>query len=87
MNMTTETVTTWADGYGLWSAKVTLPGGYGPQAMDREVSRLRRKARNAIRREVLAREAGPVRIRVQVVAQGLDDMNVMHSITFGEVPA
>lgn len=84
--MDTETVATWADGHGAWHARVTFPGrGYGPAHLDQHIDRIRAKARRAIRREILAREAGPVApIRVHVAAHDLDSMNVMRSITYAE---
>lgn len=80
-----ETVKTYADGFGCWAAKVSFPGGAGPQWMDANHSRIRAKARRAIRREILARENGPINpVRIEVIANNLDHMNLMHSITFKE---
>lgn len=79
-------VKTFADGYGRWNAKVILPyQGYGPHSLDKHFSNIRRKAREAIRKEILSRENGPIApVRVEVVNSNLDHMNVMHSITFRE---
>lgn len=81
-----ETVTTWADGFGTWHARVNFSGiGYGPAYLDQHIDRIRAKARRAIRREILARQAGPISpVRVHVTANDLDSMNVMRSITYSE---
>lgn len=82
-----ETVTTWADGFGIWHARVDFPApGYGPGFLDQHIDRIRAKARRAIRREILAREAGPIApVRVHVSANDLDSANRMRSLTFAEV--
>lgn len=84
-----ETVTTWADGFGIWHARVTFPSpGYGPDHLAANIDRIRAKARRAIRREILERAPRDARIgavRVHVSANSLDHMNVMRSITFAEV--
>lgn len=84
-----ETVTTWADGFGRWHARVNFGGiGYGPAYLDQHIGRIRARARRAIRRELLARESDPIRpVRVEVVANDLDAMNVMRSITYAEKEA
>lgn len=83
-----EVVTTWADGFGNWHAKVQFePPGYGNTHLAANIDRIRAKARRAIRREILARERGPIRpVRVHVSENDLDHMNVMRSITFAETP-
>lgn len=81
-----ETVHTLADSFGVWYARITFPdGGYGPDHLKANADRIRAKARRAIRRQILAREAGPIRpVRVEVVKNDVDHMNVMHSITYKE---
>ena len=59
-----DTVTTYADGFGLWHAVISCrDGGYGNAGewnLDRHWSRLRAMARRAIRRELAVRsEASP----------------------------
>lgn len=85
-NESKETVHRWADGFGVWYARITFPdGGYGPDYLEANADRIRLKARRAIRQEILAREAGPIRpVRVEVVKNDVDHMNVMHSITYKE---
>lgn len=82
-----ETVHTWADGFGVWHARVSFPSpGYGPSYLAERMAGIRARARRAIRAEILAREAGPAGpVRVEVTANELDHMNLMHSITFSEV--
>lgn len=82
-----ETVSTYADGLGIWHAKVSFPyPGYSPSYLAANIDRIRAKARRAIRREILQREAGPIGpIRIHVSANDLDHMNRMQSITFSEV--
>lgn len=86
-----ETVHTWADAFGIWHARVTFPGGYGPSHLGANIDRIRAKARRAIRREIVEREGKwhdpnlrGYRCAVHVVANDLDHMNLMHSITFAE---
>ncbi len=74
----TETVTTYADGFGRWHARVQFPEpGYGPQYLDANIDRIRAKARRAIRREMLAREfvGHDLVVRVEVVACDQDSLN------------
>jgi hypothetical protein len=79
-----ETVHTYADSFGCWAAKVSFDPA-GPAWMDANIDRIRAKARRAIRREILSRENGPINpVRVEVTANHLDHMNLMHSITFKE---
>lgn len=85
--MSDETVTTWADGFGSWHARVDFPyPGYGNVYMDENIDRIHAKARRAIRREILAREAGPIGpVRIHVAANDQDHMGRMRSITYAEV--
>lgn len=83
----TETVDTWANGFGVWHARVNfIEPGYGPQYLDSHIDRIRAKARRAIRRELLSRGAisRDWRVAVEVESSDLDSMNVMHSITYVE---
>ena len=87
--MSGETVTTWADGFGNWHAKVTFPApGYGPAYLEEHGARIRAKAQRAIKREIEKR-SGPAnwtgyRVRVQVEANELNAQNQMRSIVYGE---
>ena len=81
-----EIVTTSADAFGNWHAKVIFPApGYGPQYLDENADRIRAKARRAIRAEIAARQSSPVGpVRVEVKANSLDHLNRMRSITYSE---
>lgn len=84
---TDETVVTWADGFGTWHARVEFPfPGYGPQYLAENITRIRAKARRAIRRELVARyQVSPAyRLSIHIEANNLDHLNRMHSITFKE---
>lgn len=87
-----ETVTTWADGFGVWHSRITFPfPGYGPHFTDTQWDRIRAKGRRAIKREIVQRNAtrsnptmrGYV-CRIQVAHVDLDHMNRMQSVTFKE---
>jgi hypothetical protein len=71
--MSDLTVTTWADGFGTWHARVQRERGWGnvgADSLDAHWANLRRRARLAIRAEIEARESGPigpVRIEVEQV--------------------
>lgn len=85
---TGETVTTWCDGFGVWHARVNLPGiGYGDY-LGSQWDRIRAKARRAIRRELMARGelmAGYA-VRIQVVASHQHPGALTTtSVTFAEV--
>lgn len=84
--MDKESVTTWADGFGTWHAKITLPEGYGPDHMAHTMPRLRAKARRAIRRELNVRGAisDDYRLRITVESTDLSHMNTMYAVTFRE---
>lgn len=82
-----ETVTTWADAYGRWHARIDFPfPGYGPAHMNAHADRIRAKARRAIRRELESRgHAGEGwRCGVSVVDNSLDHLNRMQSMTYAE---
>lgn len=86
--MAPESVHTWADSFGVWHARVEFPSpGYGPDFLERNIDRIRAKARRAIRREIAGRERGPIGpVRVEVVRNDeLDHMNLMHGITYAEI--
>lgn len=77
-------IVTWADGFGLWYARVEL-GVKAPSDLLNPAS-LRTVARRAIRREIQARQAGEVApVRVFVYDNELDSMNRMLSITYKEL--
>lgn len=82
-----EIVSTWADGFGRWHARVQFPEpGYGRVQVEREADRVRARARRAIRRELAAREKlGPGwKCRVQIVDAITGPGLVMRSITYAE---
>lgn len=80
-----ETVNTWADSYGRWNARVDFNSSVGPYWLDQNSSRIRAKARRAIRREIEARQGDTVaRVRIEVSANRLNHMNQMTSITYRE---
>jgi len=87
MNKSYE-ITFWADGYGLWRAKATFPGvGLGNTGeAQRIVYNAMATAKKVIRREIRLREAPhPVRrLQYLVVANEIDHMNRIRSITIGE---
>lgn len=83
------TVKTWADGYGIWHARVSDPRGWG-NAGERNIARhidsIRATARRAIRREILAREDGPI-APVRLVVENTSDptgTGVIFAVTFKE---
>ena len=83
----TEMVATWADAHGRWHAKITLPGlGYGPSYLESRWDSIRRKARRAIRREIMARQSvgNGWRCRIEVVDGRLSHLNTALSFTFAE---
>ena len=84
--MEKERVSVWADGFGVWHATVAFPiPGYGPSRLAQEWDRIRAKARRAIRREILARERGPILpVRLAVVNANADHMNMTPRVTFKE---
>lgn len=81
-----ETVDTWADGFGAWHARVTFPlAGYDQAYLEANNARIRRKAQQAIRREICARQwERHFTCRVRVKESVLDSQNVMRSITYAE---
>ena len=96
----THTITTHADGFGNWHARVEFPehgyGNAGEHALERHWDTIRRSARRAIRREIVQREqrrgetlaqtSARIRpVRVEVEAQGIyASSNVWYSVTFKE---
>lgn len=86
-----EKITTWADGFGIWHARVTFPEpGYDSTKLaSHDRSRIRTRARLAIRSEIQQRQ-GEQRftVSVEVVESDQDDDGVTRSITYRErVPA
>ena len=79
-------VTTWADGYGVWHAKVTLAIATPSDTL--KIDNVRRVARRAIKRELEARAnrfglAGyKTKIGIDKTDLGAD--NRLYSITFVE---
>lgn len=84
-----ETVTTWADGFGIWHARVRFPApGYTPDELAESVDRLRRKARRAIRRALTERHAPtplrPTRVELHEKDEALGG-ELVRSLTYREV--
>lgn len=82
--MPRNSVTTWADGFGRWYAKVSI--GYPAQSDRVDSARLRAAARRAIRRQLAARDAMGAgwRLSVEVVANHVGADNRLYSITYAE---
>lgn len=82
-----ERVITYANGYGIWHARIEFPApGYGPAYLEASSDRIRAKARRAIRREVALREevSRTWICRLEISDNDLDPQNVMRSITYRE---
>jgi hypothetical protein len=82
-----NTITTYADGFGVWHARVTL--GYPAPCDALDGNSLRGAARRAIRRELEARAPRGglqgYRLRVEVAQNELGADNRLYSITYKEV--
>lgn len=85
--MSTNSIETSADGFGVWQAKVVFPERMPERMLS--VDNLRRVARRAIKRELMLRGecSADYRVRVEVWTTNLDAQNFLHSITFREVTA
>ena len=83
--MTKNKIETWADGYGVWHAKVTLAIATPSDTLP--IDNVRRVARRAIRREVEARQmvGDGYRFRIGIDKTVLGADNRFYSITFKEV--
>jgi nucleotide-binding universal stress UspA family protein len=79
-----NTITTWANGYGIWHAKVTL--GVATPSDTLNSASVRAVARRAIKREIEARQhkGSPWPLRIEVVANELGADNRLYSITYAE---
>jgi hypothetical protein len=77
-------VTTWADGFGVWHAKVHLAIATPSDTLP--IDSVRRVARRAIRREVEARQivGQGYRFNIEVDKTDLGADNRFYSITFRE---
>lgn len=86
-NRYNEQVTTWADGFGIWHAKITFPQpGHETTSLTPHAQRLRHKARRAIRNEITSRgENGPGWICRIEIADIEAANQVTTSITYREV--
>ena len=79
-------VETWADGYGVWHAKVTLAIATPSDTLN--IDNVRRVARRAIKRELMARQSleslygYKTKIGIDKTDLGAD--NRLYSITFVE---
>lgn len=84
--MSDLTAHTWADGFGVWHARIGLPGnGYTPQQLEANKERIRSKARRAIRREIGIRQAPQsFTVHLQVAGSDLGANNLTRSITYKE---
>lgn len=78
-------VTTWADGYGVWHAKVTLAIATPSDTL--KIDNVRRVARRAIKRELEARQivGEGYRFKIGIDKTDLCADNRLYSLTFKEV--
>lgn len=78
-------VETWADGFGIWHAKVTLAVATPSDTLP--IDNIRRVARRAIRREVELRQkvGHGYRFRIAIDKTNLGADNRLYSLTFKEV--
>lgn len=84
---TKETITTWADGFGRWHARITFPSGLtrDAYAAPAERTRIRSKVRRAIRREIVARQRhGAFSCYIDVKEESTDAQGVIRSIVYAE---
>lgn len=79
-------VETWADGFGVWHAKVTLAIATPSDTLP--IDSVRGVARRAIRREIEARSPreglGDYRVRIEIDKTNLGADNRFYSLTFRE---
>jgi hypothetical protein len=77
-------VTTWADGFGRWYARVDLAVATPSDTLP--IDSVRRVARRAIRREIEARmyKGTPFPLRIEIDKTDLGADNRFYSITFRE---
>ena len=81
-----ETVSAYADPSGRWHARIDIEWpGYGNVYLPTALPRLRRKARNAIRKGLAERQGQPLApVRVEVTRNGYTSANQLVTITFSE---
>jgi hypothetical protein len=87
MSKTGYTLNTFANGFGLWRCEITFdyPGLGNTQEAEVVKYRALDSAKVAIRKEIVARESRPVRrLSYEIVANKLDSLNRLHSLTVGE---
>src|SRR5699024_992074 len=82
-------VTTWADGFGRWFAKVSSEVGWGNAGVrniELHHDAMRERARRAIRKEIAQRQGAAVgSVALEVVGSHTwASSNVMSSLTFAE---
>lgn len=82
--MARNSVTTWANGYGVWHARVNLAVATPSDGLNSDS--LRATARRAIKREIEARQfkGTPWPLKIEVVANDLGADNRLRSITYAE---
>lgn len=82
-----ETVTTWADGFGRWHARVNFPApGYDWDTFRADTKRLRAKARRKIRRELTERQN--LQADYQLNIEHISDVvrgDMIQAVTYAEV--
>lgn len=86
MTTETETVHSFADGFGVWHATVTFTEPVGPAWLDANIDRVRAKARRHIRKNIKNRmwPHSIGRVYVEVSANRLNSLNQMSLITYRE---
>ena len=81
------TLNTFANGFGLWRCEILFdsPGvGNSPEAEALKYRALN-AGKRAIRKEIVSREAKPVRrLSFEIVANRFDNLNRLWSLTVGE---
>jgi 1,4-dihydroxy-2-naphthoyl-CoA synthase len=82
------TVTTYADGFGIWHCKVATTAGWGnagTRDIAKHIGAIRARARRAITREIQARQAAPMgKLRLVVAYSRQYSTGPTYSITFKE---
>ena len=81
------TLNTFADGFGLWRCEIKFdfPGAGNTPEAEAMKFRALDAAKSAIRKEIVLRQSAPVRrLSYEILANKLDSLNRLHSLTVGE---